>query len=92
MQHAGALADPNAPVEGWRAVVQVLVRFALGERERSRRRRELVAALDLPAEDGTQEDAMEEDGQGELGRVDGLVEGARKPGGVRRSLCVAGRC
>ena len=36
MQHAGALADPNAPVEGWRAVLTIVLRYGASRRQRER--------------------------------------------------------
>ena len=61
----GADAQHRQLVEGWKAVVSVLGRFALGERERRR-----AAAAQ----------AGDETGQVELDRVEGIVQTVKTSG------------
>ncbi|KAL1660892.1 C3HC zinc finger-like-domain-containing protein [Schizophyllum commune] len=81
-----SLADPNAPVEGWRAVLMIVLRYGASRRQRERIEEgvELVATRlgeggSRAAEGGSRpdEDAMSEDSAG----VESMVEDVKKRGG-----------
>ncbi|KAL1724147.1 C3HC zinc finger-like-domain-containing protein [Schizophyllum commune] len=81
-----SLADPNAPVEGWRAVLTIVLRYGASRRQRERIEEgvELMATRSAEGPSGAREgetrpdeDAMSEDSAG----VESMVEDVKKRGG-----------
>uniref|UniRef100_D8Q4L0 C3HC-type domain-containing protein n=1 Tax=Schizophyllum commune (strain H4-8 / FGSC 9210) TaxID=578458 RepID=D8Q4L0_SCHCM len=77
-----SLADPNAPVEGWRAVLTIVLRYGASRRQRERIEEGVELMATREAEGGPSaregdDDAMSEDSAG----VESMVEDVKKRGG-----------
>ena len=88
-----SLADPNAPVEGWRAVLTIVLRYGASRRQRERIEEGVEMMATRLTEGGSRsaegqsgategetrpdEDAMSEDSAG----VESMVEDVKKRGG-----------